>query len=62
MANNTLKYRRIDTGLREKLQSQWNQPILWPLGIVIIVIMLMVMPAVFIYRSKKYKKHHFPST
>ena len=62
MANNTLKYRRIDTGVREKLQSQWNQPILWPLGIVIIVIMLMVMPAVFIYRSKKYKKHHFPST
>lgn len=62
MANNTLKYRRIDTSVREKLQSQWNQPILWPLGIVIIVIMLMVMPAVFIYRSKKYKKHHFPST
>jgi ABC-type transport system substrate-binding protein len=62
MANNTLKYRRIDTAVREKLQSQWNQPILWPLGIVIIVIMLMVMPAVFIYRSKKYKKHHFPST
>lgn len=62
MANNTLKYRRIDTGLREKLQSQWNQPILWPLGIVIFVIMMMVLPAVLIYRSKKYKKHHFPST
>lgn len=62
MANNTLKYRRIDTTLREKLQSQWNQPILWPLGVVIFVIMLMVLPAVLIYRRKKYKKHHFPST
>ncbi len=62
MANNTLKYRRVDTSLREKLQSEWNQPILWPLGVVVFVIMLMVLPAVFIYRTRKYKKHHFPST
>ena len=62
MANNTLKYRRIDASLREKLQSEWNQPILWPLGVVLIVIMLMVLPAFLIYRAKKHKKHRFPSS
>ena len=62
MANNTLKYRRIDASLREKLQSEWNQPILWPLGVVLIVIMLLVLPALLIYRAKKHKKHRFPSS
>lgn len=61
MANNTLKYRRIDPSLREKLQSEWNQPILWPIGAVLFVITLMVLPALLIYRAKKHKKHGFPS-
>jgi oligopeptide transport system substrate-binding protein len=31
MANNKIKYWRIDPGLRDKLRHQWNQPVLWPL-------------------------------
>lgn len=30
MANNTLKYRVIDPGLRARLRSEWNRPSLWP--------------------------------
>ncbi|KKN04942.1 hypothetical protein LCGC14_1092300 [marine sediment metagenome] len=55
MANNTLKYRRIDTDLREKLQQQWNQPILWPLIVTFFVMLLMVVPALIKYRQKKYR-------
>ena len=31
MANNNLKYLRIDDAQRETLRKQWNQPLLWPL-------------------------------
>ena len=31
MANNNLKYLRIDAVQRDKLRRQWNQPLLWPL-------------------------------
>ncbi|MFA6015839.1 MAG: ABC transporter substrate-binding protein [Gallionellaceae bacterium] len=31
MANNNLKYLRIDAAERDTLRKQWNQPLLWPL-------------------------------
>ena len=31
MANNKLKYWRVDTGLRNQLRREWNQPVRWPL-------------------------------
>jgi oligopeptide transport system substrate-binding protein len=34
MANNNLKYLRIDAAQREELRKQWNQPLLWPLWLV----------------------------
>jgi oligopeptide transport system substrate-binding protein len=40
MANNSLKYLRIDAGQRDELRRQWNQPLLWPLwlgGIALLV-------------------------
>jgi len=39
MANNNLKYLRIDAAQRDVLRKQWNQPLLWPLwlgGIVLL--------------------------
>ncbi len=33
MANNKLKYWRVDTVQREQLRRSWNQPVLWPLGL-----------------------------
>lgn len=31
MANNKIKYWRVDTRLRDELRRKWNQPVLWPL-------------------------------
>jgi len=56
MANNTIKYRRIDAQQRQKLQEQWNRPILWPLGLVIIALILLLLPAWLLYQRKKHIK------
>ena len=34
MATNSLKYLRIDAAKRDELRKKWNQPLLWPLGLV----------------------------
>ena len=34
MATNSLKYLRIDAVKRDELRKKWNQPLLWPLGLV----------------------------
>jgi len=56
MANNTVKYRRVDAQEREKLQQQWNRPILWPLGLLTMALILLLLPAWLLYRRKKYTK------
>lgn len=58
MANNTLKYRRVDTDYRQQLQQQWNKPILWPFLIILLFLLLLLLPAVFMYRNKNHKKIH----
>ncbi len=35
MANNTLKYKRVDTKKRLEKQHEWNQPVLWPFGLLV---------------------------
>jgi ABC-type oligopeptide transport system substrate-binding subunit len=40
LANNKLKYWRIDAAQRERLRHQWNQPIYWPLWSSLILLML----------------------
>lgn len=37
IANNTLKYQRLDPALRERQRKAWNQPLLWPLYVLLIV-------------------------
>jgi len=56
MANNTLKYRKILPQQRQKLQQQWNQPILWPLGLVVIALIILLLPAWLLYQRKKHIK------
>ncbi len=50
MANNTLKYKRVDPKLRSKLQREWNQPIFWPLWTFLLALFLIVLPGVVVYR------------
>jgi oligopeptide transport system substrate-binding protein len=42
MANNSLKYLRIDTAQRDALRKQWNQPLLWPLWLGAIALLAFV--------------------
>ncbi|MBD3754270.1 MAG: ABC transporter substrate-binding protein [Gammaproteobacteria bacterium] len=53
LANNTLKYKRIDAAQRAKLQQQWNQPVIWPLLLMFSVIALAVYPLYRAYRARQ---------
>ncbi|MDH3467986.1 MAG: ABC transporter substrate-binding protein [Gammaproteobacteria bacterium] len=53
MANNTLKYTRLEPQLREKRRTEWNQPVLWPLGLVGGVIVISIIPAVVSFRNRE---------
>lgn len=56
MANNTLKYRRLDVEKRYQLQQQWNRPILWPLILILSLIVLILLPAWYVYSQKMHAK------
>ncbi len=53
MANNTLKYKRIDAALRVKKQQEWNQPVLMPLAIMALFVLLMIFSLRRIYRNRQ---------
>jgi ABC-type transport system substrate-binding protein len=53
MANNGLKYQRIDPLLRETLQRRWNRPVAWPLLVAVAVLALGLIPAVIVYRRRE---------
>lgn len=55
MANNTLKYKRIEPVLREQKRREWNQPDFIPILIILAVIVLMILPGVLTYIRKE---HH----
>ncbi|MFA5017309.1 MAG: ABC transporter substrate-binding protein [Methylobacter sp.] len=52
MANNQLKYTRIDTAARAEKRQQWNEPVFWPLVLGGAVFVLMLIPAVNAYRRR----------
>ena len=45
MSSNLMKFKRIDADLRSKRQEEWNQPILWPVFLLGILILIAVVPA-----------------
>jgi oligopeptide transport system substrate-binding protein len=53
MANNTLKYIKINPDIRARKQQEWNQPIIWPLIFVGIFVLAFLLPAFAIYRRKE---------
>ena len=56
MANNTLKYKRIDPVLREQKRREWNKPIVWPLGLIGLLLLMMIIPAVIGYRRHENRR------
>ncbi len=53
MANNTLKYKRLDTQLRERQRTAWNRPVIWPVGLVLLLSLLSTVPAFIGYRNRE---------
>lgn len=53
MAHNTLMYKRIDPALREKLRREWNRPVLWPIGLLLVIFILSLLPAILAYRQRE---------
>ncbi|QFY88130.1 ABC transporter substrate-binding protein [Magnetovirga frankeli] len=53
MANNTLKYKRVNAAQRQQMRQQWNAPVLWPLGAALILLILLVLPAVRSHRQRE---------
>ena len=49
MANNTLKYQRLEPELRQQSQMQWNQPVIWPLALMVGGTILFLIPALVAY-------------
>jgi heme/copper-type cytochrome/quinol oxidase subunit 2 len=53
MANNALKYERVDPQSREAMRKEWNHPVLWPVVLILIVLIVSVLPAIAVYRRRE---------
>ncbi|NOY61576.1 MAG: ABC transporter substrate-binding protein [Gammaproteobacteria bacterium] len=53
MSHNTLQYKRIDPQLRKQKRTQWNQPVMWPLYLVIALLAVTIVPALYSYRRRE---------
>lgn len=52
MANNRLKYIRIDPEFRAQKRQEWNKPVVWPLVLAGMMLILMLIPAIKSYRRR----------
>ncbi|NCF82846.1 MAG: peptide ABC transporter substrate-binding protein, partial [Proteobacteria bacterium] len=53
MANNTLKYQRIDPLLREQRRVLWNPPVIWPVGLLLVALIALVALGIAVYRRRE---------
>ncbi|MEE8342487.1 MAG: ABC transporter substrate-binding protein [Gammaproteobacteria bacterium] len=56
MANNTLKYIRIDPLTRAEKRAEWNRPVRWPLVSLLVLLLLVIVPAMYLY----WRREHVP--
>jgi len=56
MANNTLKYKRIEPSMRRQKRAEWNQPVVWPLGLTLLLLFALFVPAVQMHRQRERSK------
>jgi len=53
MANNTLKYKRVEPMRRAEKRSDWNQPTWWPIALIILIMVAILLPAIISYRRRE---------
>jgi ABC-type oligopeptide transport system substrate-binding subunit len=53
MAGNTLQYLRLDVAQRSARRAEWNRPVLWPLGLILLALFVSALPAWLSYRRRE---------
>lgn len=53
IALGTLKYVSINTKERNKLREAWNQPVFWPLIVIVLLLVALTLPLIVAYRKKE---------
>ena len=53
MARNNLKYLKLDPQKRAAMRGQWNQPVAWPLGLILLLLIVSAIPALQSYRKRE---------
>lgn len=53
IANNLLKYQRIDPRQRAALRAEWNRPVIWPLVVLVAVTVAFAVLAAIVYRQRE---------
>ncbi|MEO8145080.1 MAG: ABC transporter substrate-binding protein [Betaproteobacteria bacterium] len=53
MSDNKLKYLRVDAAKREVLRREWNQPVVWPAVLLLLLLIASIVPAVISYRRRE---------
>jgi len=56
MANNTLKYKRLEPQLRANKRDEWNKPVTWPLYSMLALFIVLVLPGIISYWRKEHGK------
>ena len=54
IANNTLKYKKLDPILRQQKRAEWNKPVLWPTFLIVAVLVVLIVPAFVTYIRKEH--------
>jgi ABC-type oligopeptide transport system substrate-binding subunit len=53
MARNNLKYLRVDVAKRAEMRRAWNQPVVWPALLILVLLAVSAIPAVRSYRRRE---------
>lgn len=53
LSYNNMKYLRIDPVLREQKRREWNEPMMWPIGAGVTVLVLSLIPGIIAYRRRQ---------
>lgn len=56
VANDFLKYWRVDGRERARMQAKWNKPNYWPAIVAVVLIMLSVVPAAGVVRKRRNRR------
>ena len=53
VSHNTLKYQRIDPDLRAQKRAEWNEPVVWPAVLGLLLLIAAAVPAVLAWRRRE---------